>query len=150
GFCTDEQYEAFLSNCPDFEKYIVNGGIHLIKFWLEVSDEEQARRFEARIDDPLRQWKLSPMDLPPRERWFDYSRARDRMLDETDTKHAPWYIVRSDDKERARLNVIAHILDQIPYKKMPRDKIELPKRSMKKAYDDQATLKGRKFVPEKY
>jgi polyphosphate kinase 2 len=150
GFCTDEQYETFLSNCPAFEKYIVNGGILLLKFWLEVSDEEQARRFEARIDDPLRQWKLSPMDLPSRERWFDYSRARDRMLDETDTKHAPWYIVRSDDKERARLNVIAQILDLIPYKKVPREKIRLPERSMKKAYDDQATLKGRKFVPEKY
>jgi polyphosphate kinase 2 len=150
GFCTDEQYEAFLANCPAFEKYITSGGIHLLKFWLEVSDEEQARRFEARIDDPLRQWKLSAMDLPSRERWFDYSRARDRMLDETDTKHAPWYVVRSDDKRCARLNVIAHILDQVPYKKLSRDKIELPKRSMKKAYDDQATLKGRKFVPEKY
>ena len=122
----------------------------IVKFWLEVSNEEQERRFKVRIEDPLRQWKLSAMDLPSRERWFEYSRARDRMLDETDTKHAPWYIVRSDDKERARLNVIAHILDLIPYKKVPRDKIELPKRSMKKAYDDQATLKGRKFVPEKY
>jgi polyphosphate kinase 2 len=150
GFCTDEQYETFLGLCPDIEKHVVNGGIQILKFWLEVSDEEQARRFEARIDDPLRQWKLSAMDLPSRERWFEYSRARDRMLDETDTKHAPWYIVRSDDKERARLNVIAHILDLIPYKKVPREKIELPKRSMKKAYDDQATLKGRKFVPEKY
>ena len=104
GFCTKEQYKRFLELCPEFEKYIVSGGIQLIKFWLEVSDEEQKRRFEARIDDPLRQWKLSPMDLPSRERWFEYSRARDLMLEATDTKHAPWYIVRSDDKRRARLN----------------------------------------------
>ena len=130
--------------------YIVDAGIILIKFWLEVSDKEQKRRFEARIDDPLRQWKLSPMDLPSRSKWFEYSRARDLMLKATDTKHAPWYILRSDDKKRARLNCIAHILNLIPYKKVPREKIELPKRSMKGAYDDEAPLKGRKFVPEKY
>jgi len=105
---------------------------------------------EARMDDPLRQWKLSPMDLPSRSKWFEYSRARDVMLKATDTKHAPWYILRSDDKKRARLNCLAHILSLIPYKKVPRDKMKLPKRSMKWAYDDQATLKGRKFVPEKY
>src|SRR5262245_37122909 len=150
GFCTDAQYEEFLERCPDFEKYVVSGGIQLIKFWLEVSDEEQAKRFEARIEDPLRQWKLSPMDLPSRERWFDYSRARDRMLEATDTKLAPWTIVPSDDKRRARLNVIAHLLERIPHKKAKRAKIELPKRKMKHAYDDQATLKGRRFVPEKY
>jgi polyphosphate kinase 2 len=150
GFCSKEQYENFLKRCPEIERYIVDGGIHLIKLWLEVGDEEQARRFEARIDDPVRQWKLSPMDLPSRERWFDYSRARDRMLDATDTKHAPWYVVRSDDKRRARLNVIAHILDQIPHGKVKREKIELPKRKMKDAYDDQATLAKRKFVASKY
>ncbi len=150
GFCSKEQYENFLKRCPEIERYIVDGGIHLIKLWLEVGDEEQARRFEARMEDPLRQWKLSPMDLPSRERWFDYSRARDRMLDATDTKHAPWYVVRSDDKRRARLNVIAHILDQIPHEKVKREKIELPKRKMKDAYDDQATLAKRRFVASKY
>ncbi len=150
GFCTKEQYETFLDICPEIEHYIVKGGILLIKLWLEVSDEEQGRRFAARIEDPLRQWKLSPMDLPSRERWFDYSRARDRMLAATDTKHAPWYVVRSDDKRRARLNILAHILDQIPHKKVKREKIELPKRSMKDAYDDQKSLAGRRFVAETY
>jgi polyphosphate kinase 2 len=150
GFCTDKQYKSFLERCPELERYIVSGGIQLIKFWLEVSDEEQKRRFEARIDDPLRQWKLSPMDLPSRELWFDYSRARDKMLEATDTKWAPWTIVRSDDKRRARLNVIAHILRLIPHQKVKRDKIKLPKRRMKASYDDQQSLEGRKFVPETY
>jgi polyphosphate kinase 2 len=150
GFCTKEQHGLFLERCPAIEKYIVDGGIILIKFWLEVSDEEQKRRFEARITDPLRQWKLSPMDLPSRTKWFEYSRARDMMLKATDTKHAPWYIVRSDDKKRARLNCITHLLNLIPYKKVPHEKIELPERSMKGEYDDRASLKGRKFVPEKY
>jgi polyphosphate kinase 2 len=150
GFCTEEQHGNFLKVCPEFELYIVDAGIQLIKIWLEVSDKEQKRRFEARIDDPLRQWKLSPMDLPSRSKWFEYSRARDMMLAATDTKFAPWYILRSDDKRRARLNCIRHILKSIPYKDVPREKVKLPKRSMKKAYDDQASLKGRKFVREKY
>lgn len=150
GFCTKEQHERFLELCPTVERYMVEGGIRLIKYWLEVSDKEQARRFEARITDPRRQWKLSPMDLPSRKRWYEYSRARDVMLKATDTKTAPWYILRSDDKKRARLNCIRHLLSLIPYEKMPREKIKLPKRSTKDAYDDQATLKGRKFVPEKY
>jgi polyphosphate kinase len=150
GFCSKEQYEGFLKVCPEIERYIVQGGIMLIKLWLEVSDKEQRRRFEARITDPVRQWKLSPMDLPSRTKWFEYSRARDIMLKATDTKWAPWYILRSDDKKRARLNAIRHILSLIPHKKVPREKIELPKRSMKDAYDDQASLKNRKFVPEKY
>jgi polyphosphate kinase 2 len=150
GFCTAEQHKKFLELCPITEKYIVDGGIKLIKVWLEVSDKEQKRRFEARMDDPLRQWKLSPMDLPSRSKWFEYSRARDMMLKATDTKSAPWHIIRSDDKKRARLNCISHILDQIPYKKVPREKVKLPKRSMKRAYDDQASLKGRKFVKLKY
>jgi polyphosphate kinase 2 len=149
-FCSDEEYERFLELCPAFERYIVDGGIQLIKYWLEVSDEEQERRFEARITDPLRQWKLSPMDLPSREKWYEYSAARDRMLDATDSKHAPWHILRSDDKKRARLNCITHLLSQIPYKKVPRPKIVLAKRSKKGAYDDRATLSGRRFVPEKY
>jgi polyphosphate kinase 2 len=150
GFCTDEQYERFLENCPDVEKYIVDGRIFLIKYWLEVSNKEQERRFAARIEDPLRQWKLSVMDLPSREKWYEYSRARDAMLKATDTKHAPWHVLHSDDKKRARLNCIAHLLGQIPYKKLKRGKIDLPKRSKKHEYDDQATLKGRRFVPEKY
>src|SRR5262249_9566259 len=120
GFCDKEQHHRFLELCPITEKYIVDSGILLIKFWLEVSDKEQKRRFEARIPDPRRKWKLSPMDLPSRTKWFEYSRARDMMLKATDTKHAPWYIVRSDDKKRARLNCITHLLGLIPYKKVPR------------------------------
>jgi len=150
GFCSKKEHRRFLELCPLMEKYIVEAGILLFKFWLEVSNEEQERRFAARIEDPLRQWKLSPMDLPSRTRWYDYSRARDMMLDATDTKYAPWYIVRSDDKKRARLNCISHFLRLIPYEKIPREKVKLPKRSPKRAYDDQATLRGRRFVPERY
>ena len=150
GFCTPEQRDRFLENCPQVEQYITAAGIVLIKIWLEVNDKEQKRRFEARIKDPMRQWKLSPMDLPSRSKWFEYSRARDKMLDATDTEHAPWYILNSDDKKRARLNCIDHILNSIPYKKAPREKVKLPERSMKGAYDDQATLKGRKFIAAKY
>ena len=150
GFCTDEQYKAFLKLCPTVEKYIVDAGILLIKYWLEVGKKEQQRRFEARLKDPLRQWKLSPMDLESFRRWYDYSRARDKMLEATDTKHAPWYLIRSDDKRRARLNCISHLLGLVPYKKAPREKIKLPKRSEKGSYDDQASLKGHHFVPEKY
>jgi polyphosphate kinase len=150
GFCTKEQHRDFLKLCPVAERFITNAGIILIKFWLEVSDKEQKRRFEARITDPLRQWKLSPMDLPSRSKWFEYSRARDLMLKATDTKWAPWRILHSDDKKRARLNCIAYLLKLIPYKKVPHEKIKLPDRSMKDAYDDRAALKGRKFVPENY
>jgi polyphosphate kinase 2 len=150
GFCTDEQYERFLKQCPEAEQYITDAGIKLIKYWLEVSDAEQKRRFEARIKDPLRQWKLSPMDLPSRSRWYDYSRARDAMLKATDTTNAPWHVLRSDDKKRARLNCIRHLLKSIPYKKLKRDKIKLPARSNKGAYDDQASMRRRRFVPERY
>lgn len=150
GFCTKEEHRHFLELCPIVEKFITNAGIKLVKFWLEVSDKEQQRRFEARIKDPLRQWKLSPMDLPSRSKWFEYSRARDLMLKHTDTRHAPWHILRSDDKKTARLNCIAHLLKLIPYKKVKREKVDLPERSMKEAYDDQTSLKGRRFVPEIY
>src|SRR5262245_29139065 len=150
GFCSKEQHKRFLQLTPATEKYMVDGGIKLIKIWLEVSDKEQKRRFEARMEDPLRQWKLSPMDLPSREKWFAYSHARDLMLKATDTKWAPWYILRSDDKKRARLNCINHILEFIPYKQVPREKIKLPKRSNKGAYDDVASIANRKFVREKY
>jgi len=150
GFCSKAQHERFLKVCPEYERYIVDDGIKLIKYWLEVSEPEQKRRFEARITDPLRQWKLSPTDLCSRSRWFDYSRARDMMLDATDTEFAPWYIVPSDDKRRARLNCISHLLSLIPYKKVSREKVKLPKRSKQGAYDDEATLKTRRFVPAKY
>jgi len=150
GFASDAQVDRFLALCPQIEKYITEAGIRLVKFWLEVGDAEQKRRFEARIDDPVRQWKLSPMDLPSRSRWYDYSRARDRMLEATDSKHAPWWIVRSDDKRRARLNTIRQLLKLIPYEKLPRKKIKVPKRETKRAYDDQASLRGRRFVPERY
>jgi polyphosphate kinase 2 len=150
GFCTKEEHERFLKVCPEFEMYAVDDGILLIKFWLEVGDEEQKRRFEARINDPLRQWKLSPTDLCSRSRWFEYSRARDIMFEATDTKFAPWYIVPSDDKRRARLNCIAHLLDLIPYKKLSRKEVQVPDRSKQDAYDDRATLNTRRFVKPKY
>lgn len=150
GFCTPQQHELFLERCPLIEQYIVDGGIQLIKIWLEVSDDEQKRRFEARIDDPLRQWKLSPMDLPSRSKWYEYSKARDLMLEATDSEHAPWYVLPSNDKRRARLNCIAHLLKLIPYEKVQREKVILPKRSDKGAYDDQVTLQARHFIPERY
>ena len=150
GFCTPEQHKRFLELCPQVEKFAVDGGITLIKLWLEVGMEEQQRRFEARIEDPLRQWKLSPMDTESFGRWYDYSRARDMMFDATDTKYAPWRLIRSDDKRRARLNVISHILETIPYKKVARDKVKLPKRSFKGEYNDQASLRRMKFIEERY
>jgi polyphosphate kinase len=150
GFASKEQVEGFLTICPFVERTIVRGGIKLLKYWLEVGDEEQVRRFEQRIVDPVRQWKLSPMDLPSREKWYEYSRARDAMLDATDTPETPWFLVRSDDKKRARLNVIRHLLEQIPYERLKRPKIALPKRSKKHAYDDRASLANRTFVPERY
>ena len=150
GFCSKEEHRRFLEICPEVERFIVDAGVQLIKFWLEVGDEEQKRRFEARIGDPLRQWKLSTMDLPSRSKWYAYSRARDQMLEATDTEHAPWHIVRSDDKRRARLNLIAHFLSLIPYKEVRPEKAELPQRSKKDAYDDVASIANRRFVPEKY
>jgi polyphosphate kinase 2 len=150
GFCTEEERRRFLELCPIAENYIIDAGIILIKYWMEVGKKEQLRRFEARITDPLRKWKLSPMDLESFRRWYEYSRARDQMLKATDTKHAPWYIVRSDDKRRARLNCISHLLSKIPYGKVQREKVRLPKRKTKGSYDDQAPLRGRHFVAEKF
>jgi polyphosphate kinase 2 len=150
GFCSKKQYKRFLKLCPTMEKHLVDGGLKLIKLWLEVGNKEQERRFRARLNDPVRQWKLSPMDLPSRTRWYDYSRARDAMLKATDTSFAPWHIVRSDDKRRARLNAIAHLLKQIPYRKIKHKKVSLPKRSNRHAYNDEASLVRRKFVPEVY
>jgi len=150
GFCSKEQHRRFLEICPAFEKHIVDNGIRLIKYWLEVSNKEQKRRFEARIDDRVRQWKLSDMDLPSRERWYDYSRARDLMLEATDTDYAPWYIVRSDDKKWARLNLISHFLGLIPYEQPKREDIKLPSRDKKHAYDDEASIKNRRWIGEKF
>lgn len=150
GFVDKKRYETFLELCPQIEQYIVDGGIILIKIWLEVGMDEQARRFAARVDDPLRQWKLSPMDVESYSRWYEYSRARDAMLKATDTKHAPWNLVRTDDKRRGRLNCIAHILDRIPYKKPARQRVKLPPRGTKNRYDDQEFLKSRTFVKEKF
>ena len=150
GFCSADEHRRFLELCPQIETFLVEGGIILIKLWLEVTNHEQERRFAARIEDPLRQWKLSAMDLPSRQRWYDYSRARDAMLEKTDTRVAPWYIVRSDDKRAARLNTIAHVLSLIPYKKLPHQKVKLPERSKKGAYDDTASIARRRFVPELY
>jgi polyphosphate kinase 2 len=148
GFCTKEQHEQFLKHCPNVERFIQGGGIRLLKLWLEVGQEEQTKRFMARVDDPVRQWKLSPMDIKSYDRWYDYSRARDLMLQHTDTDNAPWHIVRTDDKRRGRLNAISHLLASIPYKRIDKDKAKLPKRSDKKKYDDQVTLEGRRFVEE--
>jgi polyphosphate kinase len=128
GFCTEEQAEHFLKVVPLVEKAIVESGIMLLKYWLEVSPEEQTRRLESRIEDGRKIWKLSPMDLKSYSRWYDYSRARDEMFAATDTAWAPWHVVRSDDKRRGRLNLITHLLNQIPYKSLPREKIKLPKR----------------------
>ena len=150
GFADEKDVARFLSVCPEFEKYIVDAGIILIKLWLEVGQQEQERRFLARINDPLRQWKLSPMDLESYSRWYDFSLARDVMLKATDVDYAPWHIVRSDDKRRGRLNCISQILELIPYKKVSRPKVKLPKRSAKGAYDDRRSLRGRHFVAEKY
>src|SRR5512139_1449143 len=134
GFCTEEQAKGFLQRVPDFEKLMVQSGIILLKYWLEVSMEEQTRRLEARINDGRKIWKLSPMDLESYSRWYDYSRARDEMFLSTDTSWAPWYVVKSDDKRRARLNLISHLLSRIPYKKVPREKVVLPKRQKPGGY----------------
>ena len=150
GFCTPAEHKRFLSLCPEMEKYIIEGGIILIKLWLEVGMDEQERRFKARIDDPLRQWKLSPMDTESYRRWYDYSRARDLMFKATNSKHAPWHVIRSDDKRRARLNCIAHLLNSIPYKRIKKDEIKPPKRSDKGRYNDQAGLRAMKLVEERY
>lgn len=150
GFCTDEEHERFLQDCPSFEHYIIDRGIILIKYWFDVNMEEQTRRFQDRIDDPRKLWKLSPMDVESYKRWYQYSKARDEMLDATDTDISPWHIVRSNDKKKARLNCISHLLSQLPYEDLPREKVVLGKRGSKGKYDDQSTLEGRKFIPEKY
>lgn len=150
GFCTDEEYEEFLRTCPRFERMLIRSGIRLVKYWFSVSDEEQERRFQARLADPTKRWKLSPMDLESRKRWVEYSKAKDDMFAYTDTKQSPWWVVPADDKKRARLNCIAHLLGQVPYVPVETDEItELPPRDVSGSYirppmDDQT------FVPDLY
>jgi polyphosphate kinase 2 len=146
GFCTEEQARRFLQMVPTVEKAIVESGIVLLKYWLEVNPEEQTRRLEGRIHDGRKIWKLSPMDLDSYSRWYDYSRARDEMFSATDTAWAPWFVVRSDDKKRARLNLITHLLGRIPYKEAPREKVKLPKRQKAKDYVEPDY--PFKFIPE--
>ena len=148
GFCTEKQVRAFLKVVPEVEDAIVESGVILLKYWLEVSQDEQTRRLEDRINDPRKIWKLSPMDVQSYSRWYDYSRARDEMFKATDTSYAPWYVVQSDDKRRARLNVIAHLLSKIPYKSAPREKVKLPKRQKAKGYREPKYQY--KFVPKAY
>ncbi len=150
GFCTEAEYQEFLSTCPNFEAALVRSGIQLIKYWLTVSNEEQEKRFRERIQDGRKRWKLSPMDLEARRRWYDYSHARDAMLEVTDTAIAPWHVVPSDDQRTARLNCISHFLGQIPYQDLPDQEVKLPPRSRKGAYDDEKALAGRRFIPRLY
>jgi polyphosphate kinase 2 len=149
-FCSKNEYHRFLENAPTFERWMVESGIQLIKYWFDISMEEQERRFQARIDDPRKVWKLSPMDVESFKRWYEYSRARDDMLAATHTDWAPWYIVRADNKRRARLNCISHLLSLIPHSELAREKVELGKRNMKGKYDDQMSIAQYNFVPEKY
>jgi len=146
GFCTEEQAKGFLKVAPLFERLMVNSGVTLLKYWLEVSPAEQTRRFEARVDDGRKTWKLSPMDVKSYTRWDDYSKARDDMFATTDTAWAPWFVARSDDKKRARLNIIAHLLSRIPYEAPPRAKVKLPKRKTPHSPVSPTV----KIVPEKY
>jgi len=148
GFCSNKQYADFLRMCPGFESLLKNNGIILIKYWFEVSEKEQHKRFLKRIEDPMRRWKLSPMDLESHRRWYDYSRARDAMFAATDTQQSPWYVVQTDDKERARLNCLSHLLDVVPWKKVPMEKVKLPKRQDPKGY--KAPDWNYRWIPEKY
>ncbi|GAB7524494.1 polyphosphate kinase 2 [Paraburkholderia sp. 2C] len=148
GFCTEDQARQFLKSVPLVERAIIASGVILLKYWLEVSEEEQTRRLEARINDPRKIWKLSPMDLRSYERWYDYSRARDEMFVETDSGIAPWHVVVSNDKKRARLNLISHLLSSVPYKALPRAKITLPKRQKRGDYREPDY--PFKYVPEKF
>lgn len=150
NFCSEEEYRRFLLGCPQFEKSLVDDGIRLFKYWFDVGSDEQERRMQARMTDPTKIWKLSPMDLKSRRHWYDYSRARDDMFAATDTAHAPWHVVIADDKRRARLNCIAHLLNQIPYEDVPSDEVVLPEPDTTGAFDDRATLASRTFVPERF
>lgn len=147
GFCTPDQTDYFLETCPDFEKMLIKDGVILIKYWFSVSDEEQERRFQGRINDPTKRWKISPMDLESRTRWVAYSKAKDRMFEYTDTKHSPWYVVDADDKKKARLNCISHLLSMIDYKEVEKPKIELPDRQAEGHYE-RPPMDEQTFVPD--
>ena len=149
GFCTETQYEEFMRSCPQFERMLVRSGIILLKYWFSVSDEEQEKRFQKRAQDPRRRWKLSPMDLKSRDMWEEYSKAKDRMFDYTDIKQSPWYVVNADDKKKARLNCISHILDTIPYQDILPEPIELPERKPGTGYI-RPPIEEQTFVPVKY
>ena len=149
GFCSEEEYREFLSSCPQFEEMLVRSGIHLVKYWFSVDDEEQERRFQERIHNPVKRWKLSPMDLESRKRWVDYSRAKDVMFEHTDLKHTPWFVVNADNKKRARLNCIHHLLDRIPYQDMKPVEIEVPPRQADTGYK-RPRMSDQRFVPEIY
>ncbi len=147
GFCTDEEYQEFLRSCPEFERMLMRSGIILIKYWFSVSDAEQERRFQARLNDPTKRWKLSPMDVQSRSRWLDYSKAKDEMFAHCDIKQAPWHVVQADDKKRARLNVITHLLSLIPYEDLTPEEMELPPRQADTGYV-RPPLTDQTFVPE--
>jgi polyphosphate kinase 2 len=149
GFCTDDEYSEFLRSCPEFERMLVRSGIQVVKYWFSVSDEEQEKRFQARLDDPTKHWKLSPMDLEARSRWVEYSRAKDEMFSYTDIKQAPWYVVEADDKRRARLNLISHLLGLVPHEDVPRDAITLPARQKDGGYV-RPPMTDQTFVPRRY
>jgi polyphosphate kinase 2 (PPK2 family) len=149
GFCTDAEYRDFLDFCPQFEKELIRSGTLLIKYWFSVSDAVQEERFQERLKDPARRWKLSPMDLEARARWVDYSRAKDVMFEHTDTKDCPWHVVDSNDKKTSRLNCMAHLLSQIPYKDVTQKKLIIPKRQKDKGYK-RPPLNKQRFVPKIY
>jgi polyphosphate kinase 2 len=149
GFCTEQEYREFMRSCPEFERMLVRAGIILIKYWFSVSDEEQERRFRARVYDPMRRWKLSPMDLESRARWVEYSRAKDEMFAHTDIKQAPWYVVDADDKRRSRLNCISHLLSMIPYEDVIPPPLELPERQLDTNYV-RPPISDQTFVPSRY
>jgi polyphosphate kinase 2 len=149
GFCTEDEYWDFLKSCPNFESMLIQSGIILIKYWFSVSDMEQERRFKERIKDPTKRWKISQMDMAARTKWVEYSKAKDEMFAYTDTKESPWYVVEGDDKRRARLNFISHLLGLIPYKKVPKEKIVLPPLEKDETYV-RPPMSKQKFVPEKY
>jgi len=149
GFCTQDEYHEFMRSCPDFERMLIRSGIILVKYWFSVSDEEQEQRFQSRIDDPTKRWKLSPMDLESRDKWLEYSKAKDEMFKYTDTKQSPWYVVPADNKKRARLNCISHLLGVIDFKEVKHDKIVLSERNKEKGYI-RPPFSDQTFVPEKY
>ena len=149
GFCSEEEYQEFMRSCPEFERMLLRSGVILLKYWFSVSDEEQERRFQSRLNDPKKRWKLSPMDIESRNRWVDYSKAKDAMFAHTDTRQAPWYVVNSDVKKHARLNCIRHLLEMIPYEDLTPEPVELGPREINTSYV-RPPMADQSFVPEHY